>query len=88
MLGNTEGSPSYFWYATYDFAIEPPTNAGWIHVRRYGNQPGRIDGLKLEVMKDAPRLNNFKIKPKKVEQIARILSWHLYRFYDNKYMQS
>lgn len=81
-IGMEKNGPNYFWYVTYGFEIEPPERAGWILVSKY---PDR-NRLVLEVKKEAPRLNNWKVPEKKLLDIARCLSWRMvgeyHRFID------
>jgi hypothetical protein len=81
-IGDKQRSPAYFWYVTYNFEIEPPEKAGWIFIW--------LDEEKskwhIEVKKDAPRLNNWKVNSKKQSQIARLLSYRITNYYVSDFM--
>ena len=73
--------PSYFWYVTADFAIEPPEHAGWMLVR-YDEARGQwVVGIK----KDAPRLAGGKLERRQEESIAGLLSWRVMKLYQRFY---
>ena len=82
-LGRDFASPAYFWYATYDFEITPPDNAGWILITK-DNKNGWV----VSVKKDAPMLNRWKIDQRRRDQITRLLSWRLANFYENQYLRN
>ncbi|RJX17562.1 MAG: hypothetical protein C4575_13035 [Desulforudis sp.] len=86
MIGHERYAPAYFWYVAYDFEIEPPENAGWIFVTQIDTRNGRNNGWELSVKREAPRLNDWKITDRKTEQVARILSWRLYNWYEGHYL--
>ena len=86
MIGYVRYAPAYFWYVAYDFEIDPPENAGWIFVTQIDSHNGN-NGWKLEVKREAPRLNDWKITDRQTEQIARILSWRLYHWYEGHYLR-
>jgi hypothetical protein len=60
LLGDYHGSPSYFWYVTYNFQIMPPENSGWIIVVPVGER------MMAEIRKEAPRLHSRKVFPRKI----------------------
>jgi len=72
-IGHPERSPAYFWYVTYGFEIDPPEKAGWILVSKYPDK----NRLVIEVKKNAPRLNKWKIPEYKILSLAHCLSWRL-----------
>lgn len=76
-LGDLRNTPNYFWYATYEFDIEPPDHAGWIKV----NYDERRFNYHVEIRKDAPRLCTQKVSEAKTAQIAKLLSWRLANIY-------
>ena len=82
-IGQDYNSPAYFWYVTYDFEIEPPEKSGWILI----TQDDSPFGWKLEVKKEAPRLNNWKPDQRRTEQIARLLSWRLFHINQLHYLK-
>ena len=75
-------SPAYFWYATYDFEITPPNNAGWILVTQ---QPKL--GWRVTVKKEAPRLNLWKVDTHRREAATRLLSWRLVHEYERMFLR-
>lgn len=81
-LGDGVYAPAYFWYVTHEFEIEPPEKAGWIRVW--------LDEEKckwrLEVKKNAPRLNNWKIDTRMHVAIARLLSFRIMNHYRRSFM--
>ena len=68
----TDLGPSYFWYVTNDFDIDPPTNAGWIKMVPRGS-----DWMTVNVKREAPRLHTVKLSPRKQSAVTRLLSWRL-----------
>ena len=74
-------SPAYFWYVTYQFEINPPEKSGWILIKNTVD-----NGFDLVVKKKAPRLNTWKIDENKIKQIARLLSWKIYRVFEKTYL--
>lgn len=81
-IGDLSNAPAYFWYVTCDFDIEPPAKAGWIHVR-YNDADSR---WKLDVRKQAPRLNKWKITDAKRIYLARLLSYRLKNQFNRFYV--
>lgn len=77
LLQNGRG-PSYFWYATYGFDIEPPAYAGWLRVYEKEHLPGNYFA---EVKKSAPRLHTNKLPERRMAQVLRSLSWRLVNLY-------
>lgn len=84
-IGYQTYSPAYFWYATYDFEIDPPEKAGWINITKTESTINY--GWTVTIKKEAPRLNNWKVTPQKVEQIARILSWRLCNIFEQRHLR-
>lgn len=96
-LGDDQLAPAYFWYVTFGFEIEPPEKAGWISIHKepskeisytsyYGDPKKYIDyGWKLEIKKEAPRLNTWKISEKDKIQIAHLLSWRMEKMYRERF---
>lgn len=76
-IGESENAPAYFWYVTCQFDIDPPEKAGWIHVR-YDEKTCR---WKIDIRKQAPRLNNWKISDRDRIDLARLLSYRLKNHY-------
>lgn len=76
-LGDSHRSPAYFWYATYQFEIEPPKNAGWLYV--WYNEARSI--FEVDVKKNAPRISGWKIPEKTKVDIARLLSYRIKNYY-------
>lgn len=72
-LGEASYGPSYFWYVTHDFDIEPYDKAGWIKIH-YDEKACRF---RLNVIKNAPRLNAAKISDRDQLAIGRMLSFRL-----------
>lgn len=70
---NHRYTPNYFWYATWNFDIDPPSHAGWMKVV-YTERAYRYY---VEVKKPAPRLHKNKLSDDKRFAIARLLSWRL-----------
>lgn len=65
--------PSYFWYATTGFEIEPPEYAGWVEVT-YDEKHYRY---LISERKPAPRLHNNKIGDQAKRLIGHLLSFRL-----------
>lgn len=80
-IGDPTYAPAYFWYVTHDFEIEPPQKAGWIKIR-FDDESCR---WKINVVKNAPRLNKWRIDERRQLEIGRLLSFRLKNFY-RKYM--
>ena len=78
LLMPSHASPAYFWYATYNFDIQPPEKAGWLYIN---------ENWDVEVMKKAPRLNNWKIDKRREEMIGRLLTYRLFNTY-RKYIDN
>lgn len=74
-LGDHANAPAYFWYVTYGFEIEPPEKAGWISICYEDFK------WKLDIKKNAPRLNAWRLNEQKQMEIARLLSWRITNFY-------
>ena len=81
-LGEQKHAPAYFWYATSNFKIDPPETAGWLNI--YYN-PDRYR-WEVDVKKEAPRLNSWKMTEQKQKDAARLLSWRLAHIYKNLYL--
>jgi hypothetical protein len=81
-IGHPQNAPAYFWYVTYGFEIDPPEKAGWILVSKY---PERRE-LIIDVKKNAPRLNEWKLPDYKQISLAHCLSWRLTNEY-SKYIR-
>lgn len=77
--------PNYFWYATYEFDIEPPDYAGWILVQdNEHNGRWRHDtwnGFEWRVMREAPRLHSKGISDRRRAAVGRLLSYRLKNAY-------
>jgi hypothetical protein len=78
--------PSYFWYVTFGFDIEPPDKAGWIRVDRVIDRGGVHYKFTVTTKRDAPRLNLLKLDGEHQWQISRLLSWRLNNIYVKKYL--
>jgi hypothetical protein len=79
--GKVLRAPSYFWYVTHGFDIEPPEHAGWIAVER-------LDGeWRVEVKRDAPRLrqNVMRVTDQMLIDLGHLLSWRLVNHYNRHY---
>ncbi len=79
--------PSYFWYVTYDFDIEPPEYAGWMKVipdmvRRwdFGADEEYYERYRLDIKKVAPRLHRKKVTDKQRRTMARSLSFRYFTY--------
>jgi hypothetical protein len=83
-IGSQKNSPAYFWYATFEFEINPPPKAGWILVKRNEKKYGWV--FNIEVKKDAPRLNTWKPEPYKIADALRLVSFRLAHFYYRDFM--
>lgn len=88
LLGSEKNTPSYFWYVTYQFDIEPPEFAGWMNIRRRtpeqdGAHVNDSYGFEITVQKEAPRLNTWKIGEEHWKKIARTLNWKMINMYRN-----
>jgi hypothetical protein len=70
-IGSPTRSPAYFWYATHGFDIEPPSNAGWVSVY----QDPKLLYWHVEVKKEAPRLNTWKVDDHFKKHSMRIISF-------------
>lgn len=70
-------TPNYFWYATYNFDIEPPSHAGWIKIIDHDYWP------KVNIMKPAPLLHKCKLEADKIISISTLLSFRLTNIYKN-----
>jgi len=68
--------PSYFWYVTHNFEIEPPANAGWLNVYLDARKTWIVDKRKA-----APRLSPRKISDNQQLDIGRLLSWRIANIY-------
>jgi hypothetical protein len=73
LTSNKNYTPNYFWYATWNFDIDPPDHAGWLKVT-YTEKAYRYF---VDVKKPAPRLHKNKISDDKRFAIGRLLSWRL-----------
>lgn len=81
-------SPSYFWYVTYDFEIEPPEHAGWLLVTQRVSDLNSRNPLawnieeklawNIEEKKKAPKLNRRMVDEKQMKRLAKMLSWRVY----------
>ena len=87
-IGSDFKAPAYFWYATFEFNIDPPEKAGWILISRVDNNKGKNDGWKLEIKKNAPRLNRWKPDQRRKEQIGRLLSWKISSAYERLFLRN
>jgi hypothetical protein len=72
-----ENSPAYFWYVTYNFSIQPPAHAGWILIKNTGE---------VQVMKEAPKHNEWKMEADKFRYAALTLSKRVARMYMAYYL--
>ena len=68
--------PNYFWYATYDFEIEPPEYAGWFYINEQGV---------LRMKKKAPLLHKNKLLDTKINLALKGLSYRISNIYDVLY---
>lgn len=96
-VGYTTYLPNYFWFVTLEFEIEPPSYAGWIHVKKYAadeTPPYKyVDGEwvpdlntthHLSEVKRAPRLHKGKWNADRIAKTARLLSFRLLKEYKNE----
>lgn len=72
--------PNYFWYATFEFDIEPPVYAGWLKVV-YSAKHFRYY---IEIKKEAPRLHTFKLTNDKILAFGRLLAWRVTNEYSKR----
>lgn len=82
-LGDSRNTPNYFWYATFEFDIEPPEHAGWLKIEYNAKQFRYF----VHMMKEAPRLHTKKLTDDQQFHIAKLLSWRLSNYY-NRYLFS
>lgn len=67
----THQIPNYFWYVTYDIAIEVPDYAGHLELIRTGRK------YQFNMKRPAPRLHSRKITATYYKKLARLLSFRL-----------
>ena len=77
MLTAKTDSPAYFWYATYNFSIQPPAHAGWVLV---------TNKAEVKLMKEAPKHYEWKMAEDKYRYAAITLSKRMMRMFAAYYL--